>query len=122
MNKIQNALDKLSTVFEATEEMLNDWNGEGCLQFPALMASVAVKLGLNEKQVRETDPLVRFYVRNNPDWHVTRGAHGGIMRISDKKSKEDAKAAKAALKAQMKASIENKTAPNDTATPATDSE
>ncbi len=119
MNTVQSVLDKLSTVFSVTEEILNDWNGEGCLQFPALMASVAVKLGLNEKQVRETDPLVRYYVRSNPNWHVTRGAHGGIMRVSDKKSKEDALAAKAALKAQMKAAIENKTA---SVTPATDSE
>jgi hypothetical protein len=112
MNTVQDVLDKLSPVFQATEEMLNEWNGEGCLQFPVLMASVAVKLGLNEKQVRETDPLVRYYVRNNPNWYVTRGAHGGIMRVSDRKSKEDARAAKAALKAQMRAAIESKAAPD----------
>lgn len=118
-NTVQNVLDKLSTVFETTEEMLNEWNGEGCLQFPALMASIAVKLNWDEKQVREADPLVRYYVRNNANWHVTRGAHGGIMRLSDKQKKEAAKQAKDALKSQMKASIEAKTNPT---TPVTDSE
>lgn len=118
-NTVQNVLDKLSTVFTVTEEMLNDWSGEGCLQFPALMASIAVKLNWDEKQVREADPLVRYYVRNNPNWHVTRGAHGGIMRLSDKQNRESAKQAKDALKAQMKAAIEAQTT---STAPATDSE
>lgn len=105
---VQSVLDKLNNVFVVTEEMLNDWSGEGCLQFPALMASVAVKLNLDEKQIREIDPIVRYYVRNNPNWHVTRGAHGGIMRLTDKQTKDNAKAQKASLKAQMKAEIEKK--------------
>jgi hypothetical protein len=61
----------------------------------------------NEKQVKEFDPIVRYYVRNNPEYHVTRGAHGGIMRSSDRQKKIQAQAEKAALKQQMRAKIEN---------------
>jgi len=105
-NVIQNALEKLKPTFEVIEQCLNEWNGEGCLQVPALIASVSIKLNLDEKQMREVDPLVRFYVRNNSNYIVTRGAHGGIMRVSDKIKKDSERAAKEAIKAQLKAKIE----------------
>jgi hypothetical protein len=109
-NTVQNVLDKLAPLFQATDEVLAEWTGEGNLQFPVLLGMMAVKLNWDEKQVRENDPLVRFYVRNNPDWFVTRGAHGGIMRATEKQKKETAKAAKEAVKAQLQAAIEAKTA------------
>ena len=112
---IQSVTDQLVVVFKAADEILNDWQGEGNLQFPNLMGMLAVKMNWDEKQVRENDPVVRYYVRNNPEWHVTRGAHGGIMRSSDRQKKEQAKSAKEALKQQMKATIEAKVAANSTA-------
>ena len=93
--------------------MLTEWAAgktEGNLQFPVLLGMIAFRMNWDEKQVRENDPLVRYYVRHNPEWHVTRGAHGGIMRASDKQSKLAAKAAKEAVKAQLKAAIDTKTA------------
>lgn len=105
---IQSVTDQLVVVFKAADEILNDWSGDGNLQFPNLMGMLAVKMNWNEKQVRENDPIVRYYVRNNPEWYVTRGAHGGIMRSSDRNKKDQAKAAKEALKQQMKATIEAK--------------
>jgi hypothetical protein len=111
MSKIvQDILDKLNPLFSATEEVLSEWTGEGNLQFPVLLGMMAVKLGWDEKQVRENDPLVRYYVRNNPDWYVTRGAHGGIMRATDKQKKEAVKLAKEAAKAQVQAAVEAKAA------------
>jgi hypothetical protein len=107
---IQAALDHLAEIFTITDEVLNDWTGENNLQFPVLLGMIAVKMNWDEKQVREADPLIRFYIRNNPDWYVTRGAHGGIMRSSDKQKKELVKANKEAIKKQMQAIIDAKVA------------
>jgi hypothetical protein len=107
-------LEELTSVYKATDEVLASWNGEGNLQFPALMGMLAVKLNLDEKQVRETDPLVRYFVRKHPDWYVTRGAHGGIMRVSDRQKKEAARAQKASVKEQLRAAIDAKVAASNT--------
>lgn len=111
-NTVQTVLDKLAPLFKTTDEVLTEWSdgkSEGNLQFPVLLGMIAVKMNWDEKQLRENDPLVRFYVRNNPEWYVTRGAHGGIMRATDKQSKEAAKAAKDLVKAQLKSAINAKT-------------
>lgn len=111
-NTVQTVLDKLSPLFKTTDEVLTEWSAgksEGNLQFPVLLGMIAVKMNWDEKMLRENDPLVRYYVRNNPDWHVTRGAHGGIMRATDKQNKVAAKAAKDAVKAQLQAVIDAKT-------------
>ena len=124
-NTVQAVLDKLAPLFQTTDEVLTEWasgQSEGNLQFPVLLGMMAVKLNWDEKQVRENDPLVRFYVRNNPEWYVTRGAHGGIMRATEKQKKEADKAAKEAARAQMKAAIEAKTASTATDDSESDSE
>jgi len=104
---IESVTEKLVSIFTTTEEMLNSWQGEGNLQFPSLMLMISNKHVYKEEEVRQIDPLVRFYVRNHPDWHVTRGAHGGIMRSGERSKKVQAKVAKEALKQQMKATIES---------------
>jgi hypothetical protein len=114
-NNIQNTLDKLVPIFAAVDEVLSAWNGEGCYQFPALIQALAVQLNWDDETKRKNDPIVRFYVRNHADWHVTRGAHGGIMRAEEKQKKEQAKAAKVAAKEQMKAALEAKVAAASTA-------
>ena len=111
-NSTQTVLDELTNVYAITDLVLNEWKdkGKGNLQFPDLLGMIAVKLNWDEKQMREADPLVRYYVRKHPDWYVTRGAHGGIMRTEDKQKKEQAKTAKSSIKDQMKAAIEAKVA------------
>lgn len=109
-NVIKTVTDQLVTIFSATEEILAGWQEDSNLQFPHLVSMVALKMNWSEKQLREADPIVRFYVRNHPEWYVTRGAHGGIMRTADRQKKEQSKAAKEALKQQMKANIEAKVA------------
>lgn len=103
-------LDSKVPMFQIVDEVLNDWTGEGCLQFPTLMGTVTAKMGWEgdegEKTARANEPIIRDYVRNHPDWYVTRGAHGGIMRASEKQKKEDAKAAKDKAKAELAAAIE----------------
>ena len=39
----QRQIDKLIPIWNATDEVLNDWKGEGCLQFPTLVSMLAVK-------------------------------------------------------------------------------
>lgn len=107
---IQSVLERLAVVFSITDEVLVEWAGEGNLQFPVLLGMIAVKMNWDEKQVREADPLIRFYIRNNPDWYVTRGAHGGIMRSSDKQKKDLAKTNKDMIKKQMQDIIDAKVA------------
>jgi len=104
----EKVLKNMDELFDLTNETLNEWTGEGNLQFPTLLGKMALKRNWDEKQVRRNDPFVREYVRNHPDWYVTRGAHGGIMRASERHKKEAAKAAKDAVKQQMRAAIEAK--------------
>lgn len=119
---IENVLKELTGLFQVTDQVINEWNGEGNLQFPVLLGMMAVKLNWDEKQVREADPFVRKYVRSHPDWYVTRGAHGGIMRASEKQKKEAAKAAKDLAKKQMKDAIEAQAAGQTTPAANSDSE
>lgn len=106
---ITSYLDSKVSMFQIVDEVLNDWNGEGCLQFPTLMGTVTIKMGWEGKEgdklARANEPIIRDYVRNHPDWYVTRGAHGGIMRASEKQKKEDAKAAKDKAKADLAVAI-----------------
>lgn len=108
MSNIDKVLNNLSEIFNLTEQMLTDWKGEGNLQFPLLLEMMSLKMNWTDKEVREADPMVRYYVRRHPDWYVTRGAHGGIMRISDKLKKDAEKKAREEAKAQVKAAIEAK--------------
>jgi hypothetical protein len=107
---IQAATDRLVPIFKVVDEVLSEWSkdksGDGCLQFPVLMGMMVIKTNWTDKQVRENDPFIRWYVRNHPEWHVTRGAHGGIMKAEDKQKKEAVKNAKIAAKADMKAALE----------------
>ena len=108
---IKRSVEKFESIANAAEVALNEWTGDGCLQFPALLATMAVKFNWDEQEIRRNDPLVRFYIREHNDWHVTRGAHGGIMRMSDKAKKEQSKTAKNAAKEAARAAVEAKEAP-----------
>lgn len=119
---IDSNLEKIRAVWQATDEALAEWTGEGNLQIPVLLGMIAVRQQWDEKAVRDADPFVRFHVRNHPDWHVTRGAKGGIMRKADKDKKESLLRAKELVKQQMKDALEAKAAnAGSPAQPASDS-
>jgi hypothetical protein len=80
------------------------------MQFPTLMGMLASRFSWDEKGIKDHDPVVRFYVRTHPDWCVTRGAHGGIMRAANKQKKQAAASAKEALKIVMKQKLETQAA------------
>jgi hypothetical protein len=103
-------LQDINQLIDSTDEVLNSWSGDTNLQFPVLLGMIAVRNNWDEKQVRRADPFVREYIRNHPEWYVTRGAHGGIMRAADKNKKEQAKLSKELTKKQMKSDLEAKVA------------
>lgn len=107
---IEKYCSKVKTLCAATEETLNEWEGEGNLQFPDLLKMMAVKYNWDEKQVRQADPTVRDFVRDHPNWYVTRGAHGGIMKSTTKQKKDEEKMSKELAKQQMREAIAAKTA------------
>jgi len=88
MNIIKDFLDRLEPVAEAVENELNEWKEDSNLQVPKLLNSLALKLNWDDKKVRQMDSVVRLYIHDHPDWHITRGAGGGIQRksIKDKKN------------------------------------
>lgn len=110
-DNVKKAIEKFESIAKATEEALNGWSGEGCLQFPTLLGIMAVQFNWDEQEVRKNDPLVRFFIREHDDWHVTRGAHGGIMRMSDKQKKESARLAKTIAKEAARSVVESKETP-----------
>jgi len=101
-------LQNVRALWQATDQFLSEWKEEGNLQIPELIKTMTRSLNWDEKTVRDNDPLIRYYVRHHPDWHVTRGAHGGIMRTSDKQKKEAAKQAKDVAKQIMVQALEAK--------------
>lgn len=101
-------MSEISELIDATDDALNNWTGDGNLQFPVLLGIIGTKQGWDERQARRADPFVREYVRNHPDWYVTRGAHGGIMKASDQQKKNAAKIAKETVKKQIQEVIDAK--------------
>ena len=104
-NQIDNTLDDLKPIFKTIDDCLTEWKGDGNLQFPTLIGMIALKLSWDDKQLREHDAIVRFYVRKHPDWHVTRGAHGGIMPATEKHKRDAIKIAKEIAKNQVKDAV-----------------
>lgn len=104
---IDNALEQANVIFTAAKEVLNDWDWEeeSTLQFPKLLGLLALKMNWTDKQIREYDPIVRFYVRRDSEWYVTRGAYGGIMKTSEKLRKEQAKVSKKQVRENISAKL-----------------
>ena len=85
---------QLVPLFLIVDEVLNDWKGDKCYQLPVLLMNIKSKMNWSgeegDKQFRAKDPIIRDYIRNHPDWYITRGAHGGVMKRADRDKKEAA--------------------------------
>lgn len=106
---IQTCMDFNLSVFTATETALGEYTKEENLQFPKLVSMVAKRLSMDVLAIAEIDPIVRRYVRTHPEWRVSRGAQGGIMRLSVWQKKQGAKADLEAAKKAVLAQVEAKT-------------
>lgn len=94
----------LQEIFLATEAALDDWKGEGCLQFSVLFKMVGIKMGADDDQVKLYDPIIRFFISQHSQYSSRRGARGGVIRIEDKLRMEKAKKEKETRKvAELKA-------------------
>jgi hypothetical protein len=103
---IQSFLDAKIPMLLIVDEVLNEWTGDGCYQFPTLLGQIKLKMNWDDKQLRANDPIIREYIRNHPNWYVTRGAGGGIMRSAEKQKKEALKLAKEKAKIELTAQLE----------------
>lgn len=106
---VQTIFEELTMIFQMTERVLNEWNSPGNIQFPVLLGMVAVRMGWDERQLRENDPFIRKYIRKHKEWCIARGAKGGIMRASEKQKKDEMQMTKSAIKQQIEAVIAAKT-------------
>src|ERR1035437_3192148 len=82
---IQSYFDSQIPLILVIEEILNDWDGKGCYQLPIFLMKLSAKMNWDDKQLRAKDPLIRDYIRNHPEWVITRGAGGGIMRSEERR-------------------------------------
>lgn len=103
-------LSELKPILNVVNEMLDAWKGDSCYQIPKLVEALSVKFDWDAEAARRHDPIIRAYLKNHPTWHVTRGAHGGIMRRAEFDKKEFAKAAKERAKQDIKAALAAKLA------------
>jgi len=96
---LEKIVSDFRTVCQTTEEVLEEWQGEGNIQFPKLFGLMAMKLNWGEPEVRKNDPLVRHYIQNHPRWIISLGPRGGVMK---REKKEQILAEKMAQKTEKK--------------------
>jgi hypothetical protein len=58
-------------------------------------------------ELKEFDPIVRFYVKRHSYWTIVRGAHGGIVPRENYDKKSESKSSRNSIKNQLKAAIES---------------
>lgn len=112
-DSVKNYLSFCQEVAEATEQALVDYFAKSSenLQFPTLVTTVSTLIKCDVKTVGDVDQQVRQYVRRHDDYHVSRGAKGGIM---PRASYDKRQAAKKQILAQVDAKVAAATAPVST--------
>lgn len=107
---IDDVLNKAKLIFEEVESVLSEHNDDTCYKVPSLIKVLAVKLDWSEKQSRQNDQLIRFFLRDHSEYFITQGAKGGIQRKAVKAKKEQDKLLKDKLKEELKQIVEDKVA------------
>jgi hypothetical protein len=98
-------LDEQRPMLKMVDEILDTWNGAGCYQIPKLVQDLALQFNWDSEQARRNDPIIRAYLKTHPVWYITRGAGGGVMRLSEHQRKEAAKVAKEKAKLDLQAAV-----------------
>ena len=111
-DNVKNYLAFCQQVSEATEQALEGYfaKSEENIQFPSLVTTVSSMINHDPKVVADVDQHVRQYVRRHADYHVSRGAKGGIMKMAVYQKRQAGKAAQEAAKQQIAAQVEAKVA------------
>lgn len=120
MNTIKQIADQCATVFEAAETALKAWDFQAKnYQFPELVEAVSQALGIsNDRDKKEIDGLVRYYVYRHDDYTSKRGAGGGVTLTALENAKRSTIEARKAAKAAAAAEIDKRT---DSGSDSTDS-
>ena len=111
-DNVKNYLGFCQEVADATELALTEYfaKSEENLQFPNLVTMITNAINCDPKIVGDVDQHVRQYVRRHPDYHVSRGAKGGIMKMAVYEKRQAGKAATEAAKKVIAAQVEAKVA------------
>jgi len=119
-DNVKNYLAFCQEISEATEQALSEYflKSEENLQFPTLVTMVGNIIKHDPKIVGDVDQHIRQYVRRHPDYRVSRGAKGGIMKMATFLKREAGKAAQEAAKKVIAAQVEAKVAAAVVVTPA----
>lgn len=104
----------INNIFDSVDKVCNaSVTATTKLQFPMLLSKVGEELNslnFDAKQIKEAEPLIRFYIHNHDTFCSSRGRSGGV-ELKDAKTTRDAdRAAKDAIKAQLKDVIDAKMA------------
>jgi hypothetical protein len=102
---VESFLNQWKPILTLVDEVLGEWNGEGCYQVPGLVKLLSVRLNWDSETARQSDPVIRAFLRNHPVWYITRGAHGGIMLRAEHQRKEAIKVARDKAKEELKAAV-----------------
>lgn len=108
-NNIQPSIDFITQVFTTTNTILTecDWKQTEHYPVAALVTMVSSKVsGMTPQRLKDLDPLVRFFIRDNPDYFIGTGSKGGVQRTADRQAKEVAAAAKAVAKKELQAKLD----------------
>jgi hypothetical protein len=105
---IQTATDFCRSIFTETDTIINEYSGKDNMKFPDLINLVSIKLAFAPELLPQVDPFIRYYVRSNPEFHTSRGAKGGIERMSVYQARVKAQQAKSEAKKQITELLEAK--------------
>jgi len=113
--------EDLFVIYEKIDEALSEWDWSKNMQFPTLLANVAVKMGVNDisdekeakRQIRKLDNVIRYYIDEHPSWISKRGATGGVQPALAANKKAELKAATLLAKKALKEQIEREVSQDD---------
>jgi len=103
---VESFLQKWKPILTIVDEVLGEWDGVACYQVPALVKLLSVRLNWDSDTTRQSDPVIRVYLRDHPVWYITRGAKGGVMKRAEYLRKEAIKVAKEKAKEELKAAVQ----------------
>lgn len=102
----EDVLNKLSELYDEIDAILDSSSEK--LQVPELVLMIGNNRGMDEKESKELDHPIRYYLKNHDKWYLGRGAKGGILPLQVLKEKNKAKEEKESYKKEVLKKIEEK--------------
>lgn len=106
VDTIQENLVKAQSVWQLVKQVMSEYTGSENLREKTLLNKMAGVAGWDQKEMLNVEPLVQFYLRNNPDWTIVRGRSGGVVSKPEADKRAAVKEAKALAKKEMQEVLE----------------